>query len=235
MMATNIRQIDSPASETYDKFTPDQIKAFCELDMSMNRMFRIMPAWETLLEGARQTYRLKAYWTLRGAIDPMYAAMCQLMDEEPYDEKWHAECVARGWVGKDSWRAETLLDLEKKFLPPPIPSIHSIIKRCPQMAIIYALRGAVSEPYWWAALSITEHASPNYSKECSDGYAGFSEEELNSRIARIYREKTKPALCTRLDSVNPNVCTVCKFQGTIRTPIALGFQHEPKSGKLNHE
>ena len=190
-----------------------------------------MPDWETLSEGSRRTYRLKAYWTLRGANDPMYASLCQQMDEEPYDEKWHAECVAHGWVGKDSWRAATLRDLEKKFLPPPSPSIHSIIKRCPQMAMIHALRGNVYEPYWWAALSITEHASPNFSRECSDGYPGFSEKELDQRIARIHRENTKPALCNRLDNVNPGVCSVCKFQGDVRTPIALGYEHEPRSRK----
>jgi hypothetical protein len=96
------------------------------------------------------------------------------------------------------------------------------------MAMIHALRGDVSEPYWWAALAITENATPNLSREFSDGYPKFSEDELAERVARIHSEKKRPALCDRIDSVNSNVCAVCRFRGSINSPIALGFEHEPK-------
>ena len=224
-------QIDYPASETYDKFNPDQIKALCEIDTPGNQMFRIMPDWITIPESCRRFYRLKAYWTLRGATDPAWAAFSQEQAEIPFNSKWHEECLANGWRKGLPWQPKTLRELEEKFIPSPTPNILLIIQRCPQMAMIRALRGDVSEPYWWAALSITEHASPNYSRECSDGYAGFSEEELNDRVNRIHAEGKKPALCERLNSVNPNVCTVCKFWGSIRSPIALGFTHEPNLRK----
>jgi hypothetical protein len=98
--------------------------------------------------------------------------------------------------------------------------------------MIYALRGDVPEPYWWAVLSITEHATPNLSRECSDGYSGFTEEELSYRVGRIHDDGIKPALCERMNEVNHGVCDQCKFKGDIRSPIALGYEHEPKSRKV---
>jgi hypothetical protein len=223
--------IDYPASETYDKFTPQEIKALCEIEAPCNVMFRVMPEWETIAEGGRRFYRLKAYWTLRGATDPGWVAYAQENAEIPFDPEWHAECMANGWRKGLPWQPKTLRELEERFLPPPTPNIRLIIERCPQMATIHALRGDVSEPYWWATLSVTEHASPNLSRECSDGYAGFSEAELDERVTRIHREGKKPALCDRLDSVNPTLCRACKFWGSIGSPIALGFTHEPRLKK----
>jgi hypothetical protein len=217
--------IDYPASETYDQLTPEQIKALCEVDTPENQMFRKMPDWTQQSEARRRFYRLKAYWTLRGATDPGGAAVQHPLKAEPYDETWGAFCAARGWR---YWRPTTLRELEKEFLPQATPNIRLIINRCPQMAMIHALRGDVCEPLWWAALSITEHATPNFSRECSDGYPNFAECELNERTARIHREETKPALCHRLDAISPGVCSVCKFRGEIRSPIALGYEHEPK-------
>ena len=183
-------------------------------------------------EPQRRFHRLKAYWALRGATDPGFAASMHTDTYIQLDAKeeaeWEAECLANGWIKGKTKHIRNLHDLEKEFLPIPTPNINLIIKRCPQMGMIHALRGDVCEPYWWAVLSITEHATPNLSRECSDGYPGFSEEELCERITRIHNEKKKPALCTRLNEVNQNVCIVCKFQGVVRTPIALGFEHEPK-------
>ncbi|MFA6312655.1 MAG: hypothetical protein WCV99_16890 [Sterolibacterium sp.] len=223
--------IDYPASTTYDKLTTEEIKALCEIDVPVNWHGLHMPEWETIPESCRRFYRLKAYWTLRGATDPAWAAFSQEQAEIPIDPKWHAECIANGWRKGLPWQPKTLRELERRFLPAPMPNIHLIIQRCPQMAMIQALRGDVTEPYWWAVLSVTEHASPNLSRECSDGYAGFSDDELNERVNRIHTEGKKPALCERLNSLNANVCSVCKFWGLIRSPIALGFTHEPKRRK----
>lgn len=207
---------DSPAAEIYNAFTVEQIKALCEIDIPGNCR-RDTPPLEDIPEGQRQFYRLKAYWALRGAADPGLSAC------------FHG--MALNDTGSLKRNPKNLRDLEEMFLPKPTPSIDLILKRCPQMAMIHALRGDVCEPYWWAALSITEHASPNFSRECSDGYAGFTEEELSERVARIHSEKKKPALCDRLDSVNRNACSTCKFKGIVRTPIALGFEHEPRGRK----
>lgn len=215
------RAVDYPAAETYDKFSPEEIKALCELDIYT---YFPIPPLEKL--SGDLYYRLKAYWTLRGATDPGIAASVHsglMCPSGPPDPAWETECKARGWVYPKS-----LHDLEQKFLPPVIPDVQLIIERCPQMAMIHALRGDVSEPYWWAVLSITERGTPNLSHECSDGYSGFSEDELAERTARIHREDKKPALCSRLDEVNTNVCSLCKFKGVVRSPIALGYEHEPK-------
>jgi hypothetical protein len=170
---------------------------------------------------------------LRDATDAGAAASFHLnltSDIPPRDPFWEAECQAQGWGSGRPWPT-CLRDIEEAFLIPAMPSAHLIIDRCPQLAMIYVLRGDVSEPYWWAVLSITERATPNLSRECSDGYSGFSDEELAYRVGRIHDEDIKPALCERLDGVNRGVCNLCRFKGIIRSPIALGYEHEPKQKK----
>lgn len=219
-------RIDHPASEVYDNFTFEQIAALYELARQKWPRMECIGDWDTLSEYDKRRYKLIAYWELRGAKDSSIAAMEQMGAELPYSQLVADESRQFGW---GYWRPQTLKELEDVFLPKPTPNIHRILQRCPQVAMIHALRGNVTEPYWWAALSITEHATPNYSRQCSDGYPGFSDEELGQRVERIRREKTKPALCTRLDSVNRDVCSVCRFRDVVRSPIALGYEHEPKS------
>lgn len=77
-------------------------------------------------------------------------------------------------------------------------------------------------------MSITEHCTPNLSRECSDGYPGYTDNELAYRVERIHNDEIKPALCERMDIVNKGGCDMCKFKGSIRSPIALGYEHEPK-------
>ncbi len=222
--------IDHPAPNIYNNLTPQQVEALCEIDTPVNKRRTVFGNWDLQRADQKRYFRLKAYWTLRGAIDPEMAAYMQVLHEEIFNAEWHAECVVHGWIDMD-WRApKSLRELERLFLPQLSPDINQIIRRCPQMALIHALRGNVKEPYWWAALSITEHASPNFSRACSDGYPGFSDLELKQRADRIRVEGTKPALCSRLDGVNPNICVVCRFKGVVRSPIALGYPNEPKKG-----
>jgi hypothetical protein len=218
--------IDHPAAETYNRFALNQIKSLCE-SVPGSARDRIVPSLGHMPEGQLRHYRLWAYWAKRGADDPSWAAYSQaywetLTEETIEDYKSIGFHVDRSAIPK------CLRDLERLFLFEQTPNIRRIIQRCPQMAMIHALRGDVSEPYWWAALAITENATPNLSREFSDGYPKFSEDELAERVARIHSEKKRPALCDRIDSVNSNVCAVCRFRGSINSPIALGFEHEPK-------
>ena len=220
-MGTN--KIQMPR-EFYE-MTPEQIKALCESGPC--QMFKTMPAWNSMTEQLQRFYRRKAWWTLKGAVDPGDAAAHHGAAELPVNEEWDAECRKYGWK---VWHPQNYRDLENEFLPRPIPNINHIMARCPQMAMLLALGGNVSEPYWWAGLSITEHAAPNLSRECSDAYPNFSDVELEYRTTRIHREGTKPALCSRLDDVNSGVCLSCRFKGVVRSPIALGFDNEPRGG-----
>ncbi len=228
MLRVNGRALDYPAAETYDKLTPDEIKAICDsIQQSWCRGPHSMESWEEQTPARRLNNRQMAYWAIRGAEDPVVPAMHHGdIDGFYLDPVSRAEYKANGWFAGTSLR-----ELEQCFLPKPTPDANLIIERCPQMAMIHALRGNVSEPYWWAALSITEHAMPNLSRECSDGYPGFSDEELAYRVGRIHKDEIKPALCERLDKNNPKVCNICKFKGAIRSPMALGYEHEPKHKK----
>lgn len=189
-----------------------------------------MPPWETLNPSQQYWHQLKAWWALMGAKDPGMAAELQTHGEEPINPERDKECRKYGWR---VWHPKTYRELENEFLPKPAPSIKLIMARCPQMALLHALGGNVSEPYWWAGLSVTEHAEPNMSKACSDGYPGFLVAELEYRQNRIKNEDIKPALCKRLNALNRNVCKSCRFNGVVNSPIALGFEREPKG--CDHE
>lgn len=210
---------DHPASEAYDLYTPEVIEAFCDLDIDMR--CRWVP-WKEQTPQLRRFYRLKTYWTIRGAKNPGEAAARHLT-EPLNDPAFEALAKAHGWVYPTN-----LKEAEEAYLPKSLPSSTLIVNRCPQMAVVRALRGDVSEPIWWAALSITEHAEPNISRECSDGYLNFDERELAYRVDRIHKSNIKPALCRRLNSISPNVCDSCKFMGSINSPIALGYENEPR-------
>lgn len=222
----NERRITMPP-EFYE-LTPEQIVFLHSVAPAVSDRFRKMPPWDSISEGQQHFYRCQAWWTLKGASDPGLAAAKQQHGESPIDEAWDAVCRTHGWR---VWHPRTYQELEAEFLPRPVPNIKLILARCPQMAMLHALRGDVSEPYWWAGLSITEHAEPNLSKECSDGYPRFSEAELRYRQKRIKDEGTKPARCTRLASVNPGVCEHCRFRRAVNSPIALGFDNEPRGGR----
>lgn len=180
-----------------------QVKALCDTDTSCH----IKGDWPRI-DTARQTlkdfYYRKALWILEGITEPGWAAC--------YEGQGISRDIIREWFR-------------------PKPDVNLIIQRCPQMALVRALGGDVSEPYWWASLSITEHAEPNLSRECSDKYPEFRESELDYRIRRIREEQIKPALCSRFDDVNRGICPGCRFYGVIRSPIALGFEREPKGGR----
>lgn len=226
--ATQRNEIQMPP-EFYE-LTPEQIVFLCGCELTRTggrtREIPTLEQWDSLNDERQRLFRCEAFWAIKGADDPGWTAFLQGLVENPHwtDSEW---CRQRGLP---VWEPKTYKELEAKFLPPPAPNIHLIMARCPQMAMLLALGGDVLEPYWWAGLSITEHAEPNLSRECSDKYPNFSEEELEYRQSRIKNEGTKPALCSRLDDVNTGVCPSCRFHGVIGSPIALGYKHEPKGG-----
>lgn len=205
-----------------------QVEFLCEIAPGTPEQFGPIGPYEALTAGQKRFFHLKAWWAFAGAKDPGLAAAAQTMSEGPIDEEWDRECQSRGWP---VWHPKSYSELEAKFLPHPTPSITLIMARCPQMALLHSLGGDVTEPYWWAGLSVTEHAEPNLSRDCSSGYPQFSDAELEYRQRRIKDEGVKPALCQRLDCVNPGVCQHCRFNGIVNSPIALGFENEPRGRK----
>ncbi len=183
--------------------TWEQVKALCDTDTSCHIRAN-WPRIEGYSQEHRDFYIRKARWILEGHPEPGLAS------------SFEGQGISREVI----WEG---------FRPKPDANL--IIQRCPQMALVRALGGDVPEPYWWSALSITEHSEPNLSRECSDKYPNFRESELEYRVERIKSEGIKPALCSRFNDANRDVCPDCRFYGVIRSPIALGFEHEPKGGR----
>jgi hypothetical protein len=75
------------------------------------------------------------------------------------------------------------------------------------------------EPLWRAVLSISSKCNDGdkWNKRLSDLHP-YSEDRMQQKL----REIKGPYPCTKFDSENPGVCTVCTHWGKITNPLALG-------------
>lgn len=117
---------------------------------------------------------------------------------------------------------------------PATPDARMVIQRCKQLSYQFATRGkGTTEPLWFAVLKVLAACTPDLSKECSDGHAGFTQQELDNRIARIKSEGLKPTTCNYFNNLNPSGCVGCPFP-EINSPMSLAYENLPRS-KSSHK
>lgn len=112
----------------------------------------------------------------------------------------------------------------KKDFPPC--SAEKVATRCAQVAKIKSTRGDVPEPFWYAGIQLLCNSVEGdpLIHEWSKGYAGYSEQETNQKIAQIRGQQIGPTLCSSFESHNPGGCDNCPFKGKISSPAQLGAQ-----------
>lgn len=99
-----------------------------------------------------------------------------------------------------------------------------VAERCAQLRIVRDKRGDVPEPLWYAAIQLLTHSTEGDEliHEWSNGYAGYSHEETERKIAQIRDQRLGPTLCNTFAGRNPGGCDGCPFQGKISSPAQLG-------------
>ena len=147
-----------------------------------------------------------------------------LFDQTPLGKKLEAQ---RQHFAEVNCRRREEAEAAKKAkfpLSSDKPSIKLICSRCLQMNKQALSHGKdASEPLWRATLSIAKFSSPNACIELSDGYSGFDEREMQSKLNNI----SLPFRCSTFEEDNHGGCNGCRYKGHIKTPISLGYENEP--------
>lgn len=108
----------------------------------------------------------------------------------------------------------------------PPCSAKKVADRCPQLAKMRDTKGCITEPHWYAGIQLMSHAieGDELIHEWSNGYAGYSSDETDRKIAQIRSQHLGPTLCTTFEGRNPGGCDTCPFKGKISSPAQLGAE-----------
>lgn len=91
---------------------------------------------------------------------------------------------------------------------------------CPQIAHAYTERETLSEPLWWAALSIAQACTDNQEAiiQLSQGHPEFDPHEAFEKAAH----SKGPRTCKEYQLLNPAMCNGCIHRDRITSPVQLG-------------
>jgi hypothetical protein len=151
-----------------------------------------------------------------------FDAFKDFLGEPPPDTKLALEEARRGL--DDDTRAILKLDnFERSFQQLAEKSLNG--EGCPQIANILVNSRDLTEPLWWAGLSVA--------KFCGDGdeaihilsedYHAYNKEETIEKASRL----DAPRTCGWFLSNYPDHCDGCKFKGKINSPISLARVFKP--------
>lgn len=100
-----------------------------------------------------------------------------------------------------------------------------VVSRCAQLARLRDTRGNLPEPEWYACLGILAHsdsAGRTAAHEWSSGDARYRASDTDAKLEQYRVNAGGPTTCARFAALNPGPCILCKFNGTITSPIQLG-------------
>lgn len=106
----------------------------------------------------------------------------------------------------------------------PTPDVKTILSECKFLANAQANPEKVSEPEWYAMLSVTARfpEGRNFSHKMSQGHPGYSFEETEIKIDQALSATTGPRTCKNIDAVSGGKCAGCKHRGTMLvSPILI--------------
>lgn len=160
---------------------------------------------------------LEFMWAYRMATNPdLYARECA----------WAEECAAMNKRPVSLPRAYNSLR-EFQQANPPKPDLIRIIGRCGAMNHQLQTGGAdAAYEQWRATLSILKfcEAGADEVEALTGQHQDYDPDVTAHKMADI----SAPFRC---ETFSANECEGCKFRGAINSPIALGFQREPKAKK----
>ena len=92
---------------------------------------------------------------------------------------------------------------------------------CLQIRHIVKNSASLSEPLWYAGLSIAQHCTDRDTAIhlLSKDYVGYNEEATERKANQT---QNKPQSCNTFNSVNPGVCEGCSYFNKITNPLSLG-------------
>lgn len=107
-------------------------------------------------------------------------------------------------------------------------------KGCAQLNYCYENQGAISEPLWMSALSITAFCvdGDKAAHKMSDKHPEYDPSEVNGKLRNI-RKNGGPHHCDTFEERNPGGCEGCPHRGKFKSPIVLGVEIEQATEEDN--
>lgn len=108
-----------------------------------------------------------------------------------------------------------------------------IAECCAQIREIRDRRGAVSEPFWRAGLSVLWRCTEreHFIHEWSKGDGRYDPKQTQAKAERT----AGPATCAHFDEVNPGGCAGCPYAGTVTSPVQLATASESAEPEVERE
>lgn len=107
----------------------------------------------------------------------------------------------------------------------PEISAKLLLKRCPFLKHCEDDSRTLSEPEWYAAITILcrTQESPDIIHKLSESYSGYSSKETSKKIKHALKN-SKPFTCKGIqEKCGKEHCLDCRFYGVINSPISLGI------------
>ena len=103
---------------------------------------------------------------------------------------------------------------------------------CLQIRHIIRNRASLSEPLWYAGLSIAQHCvdRDRAIHALSEDYPDYSKEGTERKATQT---QDKPQSCTVFNNLNPDICPSCPHFGKITNPLILGKVFVPSPTTMN--
>jgi hypothetical protein len=91
---------------------------------------------------------------------------------------------------------------------------------CMQLAHIVQNTATISEPLWRAGLSVAKFCSDSAQaiQIISEGHPDYTKEATVAKASIIQG----PYKCDKFEALNPGICSTCKYNNKIKSPIVLG-------------
>jgi hypothetical protein len=132
-----------------------------------------------------------------------------------------------------------LSELAKSLVDNMVSSFRKIMIRsgngtgCQQLLDAYEQRAELSEPRWFAALSIAKFCADKDRAihKMSEGHPDYTPEGTEKKIAHI----VGPHTCTEFEKANPGGCADCPHKGKIKSPIVLGKEVQESTEEEQEE
>ena len=139
---------------------------------------------------------------------------------------------AKGPMSEDQRKMLKLDNFTSKFETIAVKSLQG--KGCKQIANILANSSGLSEPFWYAGLSIAQHCEDRdtaihmMSEDHPDYNAEATEKKAN-------QTQDKPFTCTAFAELDSSFCEGCQHRGKITTPLQLGKEFKAAPAAENFQ
>lgn len=113
---------------------------------------------------------------------------------------------------------------EKTYDGPPV-SLQALGKACAQVRRFAKLRGAVSEPEWYAMLQLIRltEDGPEWCHKLSAGHPSYDRDSTDQKLAYLEAKGVGPTLCSTLsDRCGADLCLACPHAGVVKSPLVAG-------------